>query len=175
MTPRGIAGEKKPPSRTKACRRRLPASARASLPLSAAPDARRWAPKARGRKTKRTLPRPEGPPPLGRASLHGWEPHLTRDGTPLPLAGSPRAEGFPSTVRGGQAWERRRGPRCVRWGKPTLFLRQGGPGAQRERGPGPCVVSACRAAACACVGSCGGAAQGPPQAEHTGHGARGGL
>ena len=27
---------------TKACRRRLPASARASLPLSAAPDARRW-------------------------------------------------------------------------------------------------------------------------------------
>ena len=100
VTPRGIAGEKNPPSRTKACRRRLPASARASLSLSAAPDARRWAPKARGRKTKRTLPRPEGPPPLGRASLHGWEPHLTRDGTPLPLAGSPPRGGFPLHSQG---------------------------------------------------------------------------
>jgi hypothetical protein len=47
-----------------------------------------------------------------------------------------RAEGFPSTVRGGRAWERRCGPPCVRWGKPTIFLRQGGPGSQRERGPG---------------------------------------
>jgi len=32
------------PHLTKACKRRLPASARTSLPLPAAPDARRWAP-----------------------------------------------------------------------------------------------------------------------------------
>ena len=36
------AAPAKPLHLTMACRRRLPASARASLPLSAAPDARRW-------------------------------------------------------------------------------------------------------------------------------------
>ena len=46
--PRGV------PSRTKACRRRRTASARASLPLPAAPDARRWA--HEGPRSRLTLP-----------------------------------------------------------------------------------------------------------------------
>src|SRR5262245_15871889 len=51
------------PSPTTGCRRRQTASARTSLPLSAAPEPQRWAPKARGEKSR-------GPSQDPKALLH---------------------------------------------------------------------------------------------------------
>ena len=84
-----------------ACRRRLPASARASLPLPAAPDAQRWAPRVREEKSPRHLPRPGGSPTPGRASRQDREHHPTRDSAPRVRAGSRQRGRRSSTARTG--------------------------------------------------------------------------
>ena len=61
----------------------------------------RWAPRARGGKTKSKLPRPGGSAPPGRASLHAWVHHPMRDGAPPSRAGSSPRGGLPPTAGAG--------------------------------------------------------------------------
>ena len=145
-----------------------------------------WAPRARGGKTKRMLPRPAGPAPPGRASLHGWEPYPTRDGAPPPRAGSPQRGGAPLHGQGRSSMGCTTRPDLRPLGSAHHLLRRGPAGAAERVRPGAWVVSssrACvwrslaslprrRASACIWAGSHGLASQGPQQAGHTGHGAR---
>jgi len=178
---RGLQGT---PSRTKRWSRRP--TAYASLQLSGAAHRQRWAPRARGGKTKRMLPRPAGPAPPGRASLHGWEPYPTRDGAPPPRAGSPQRGGAPLHGQGRSSMGCTTRPDLRPLGSAHHLLRRGPAGAAERVRPGAWVVSssrACvwrslaslprrRASACIWAGSHGLASQGPQQAGHTGHGAR---
>jgi len=142
------------PGLTSACRRRL--TAYAPLQLPAAPDAWRWAPRAREKNQDASQSGDPTPPKWG--SLHAWEPHPTRDGAPPSREGSPQRGGFlPRPGRAGAA-----GP-----AKPGAWAAFPCRGRRALAG-----LPWLRAAACTWVGPCGRASQGPAQAEHTGPGAQ---
>ena len=133
------------PHRTTGCRRRQTASARASLPLFAAPEPQRWAPRAREAKPRGNSPGSEALPHLrGRLFTRG---SITRRGTALlaRVQAPRRTVGIPP--RHGQAQSgvcnaaRPAGP----LGRPTVAPGRGGPvpqGAETlrpdgvPRGPG---------------------------------------
>ena len=86
---------------TRVCRRRRPASARTSLPLPAAPETWRWAPRVREETSPRHLPQPGGAPPPGRASRQDGAHHPTRDSALLGRAGSQQRGRRSPTARAG--------------------------------------------------------------------------